>query len=115
LVEEVALAGASRPLPVGCRPWVVVGRRCRVAGELFIRFHRRTYFEIGDEPLTSFQLQFLAALRLLVDGRLRPYCAELDGDGFLLGLDIDAPGAPKGQESELIASGFVRGRGSFAT
>jgi hypothetical protein len=73
------------------------------------------YFEIGDEPLTSFQLQFLAALRLLVDGRLRPYCAELDGDGFLLALDIDAPGAPKGQESELIASGFVRGRGSFAT
>lgn len=51
----------------------------------------REYFELEDAQLTSFQLKFLSALRVLVDGRLRPYCVEFDDDRLLLALDIDAP------------------------
>lgn len=51
----------------------------------------REFFELEDERLTTFQLAFLAALRALVDGRIRPYCAELDDDKLLLVLDVDAP------------------------
>ncbi|WP_405057631.1 hypothetical protein OG474_33555 [Kribbella sp. NBC_01505] len=51
----------------------------------------REYFELEDARLTSFELEFLTALRVLVDGQLRPYCVELDDDGLLVGLDIDAP------------------------
>lgn len=49
------------------------------------------YFEFEDQQLTSFQLTFLAALRVLVDGRLRPYVIECGDDRLLLALDIDAP------------------------
>ena len=49
------------------------------------------FFELDDEPLTPFQAEFLAALRTLVDGRVRPYCAELDNGRLLLAVDIDAP------------------------
>lgn len=51
----------------------------------------RAYFELGDEELTSFQLSFLAALRELLEGRLRPYCAGFGDDTLLLALDVDAP------------------------
>ncbi|TDE92539.1 hypothetical protein EXU48_13400 [Occultella glacieicola] len=51
----------------------------------------RAYFELGDEELTSFQLSFLAALRDLLDGRLRPYCAGFGDDALLVALDVDAP------------------------
>lgn len=51
----------------------------------------RAFFECEDWELTSFQLEFLAALRGLVEGRLGPYCAELDEDRLLLALDVDAP------------------------
>ena len=50
----------------------------------------REYFDVEDGQLTSFQLTFLAALRVLVDGRLRPYCVALDDDRLLLALDVDA-------------------------
>jgi hypothetical protein len=51
----------------------------------------RAYFELDDEELTPFQLSFLAALRVLQEGRLRPYCAGFGDDTLLLALDVDAP------------------------
>lgn len=51
----------------------------------------REYFELEEEELDQFQIAFLAALRRQVDGRLRPYCAEIGEDGLLFALDVDAP------------------------
>lgn len=52
----------------------------------------RAFFEIDDrEDLTPFQGEFLAELRVLAEGRLRPYCADSDFDMLLLVLDVDAP------------------------
>ncbi len=51
----------------------------------------RAYFDSPDDELTPFQLRFLAALRGLLEGRLRPYCAGFGDDTLLLALDVDAP------------------------
>ena len=52
----------------------------------------RSFFDIDDEvELTPFEVEFLADLRSMVEGRLLPYCADSGVDMLLLVLDVDAP------------------------
>ncbi|MFV0461137.1 MAG: hypothetical protein ACK5MT_20480 [Actinomycetales bacterium] len=51
----------------------------------------RTYFELEDEPLSGQQTEFLAALRMRLGDRLRPYVVEWSEDELTVVLDVDAP------------------------